>query len=559
MIHITQDTSVSDLKLAWPGIPHGKMPLGFEHWDNTAQAFREMFQEASRSFPKAPRWQSHRGVVICGGGWKFFPSVYVTVRMLRHVGCELPVQVWYLGDLGECDPRMMQALEPYNVGWIDANAFSRDVGPWSRVLSGWEMKAFAACYCPYREVLSLDADCYPVYNPEQFLDHPTFRKVGAAFWPDNDDGLKPGQWDRFGVARHREPGWESGQFAVDKKRQWAPLWLAYWMNQFSDYVYKHIYGDKDTFHLAWRKMRHPVCVPSRSPGWHKVAFLQKDFEGNTLFIHRVRDKFRWAGVVDGKPVPDGYHTEQWTLNTFVEGLPHEKEAHRFLEESSELVRPEQHFRFREGTWDREIWAAVNLRNEYRLPRSFSEKDVIVDVGGHIGSFVHACLSRGAGKVIVCEPDPGNLELLRANLLRYGDRVQIIPRAVWHEPVAYLTPATDSPLNTGGVSACRPGGVPVETITLNDVLRMAGSARLLKLDCEGAEYFILPGTDLSTVREICGEAHILESGGRVYDDGEIRRLLGPCRWDSYHNGPNTSLFYALSPGREDNPEIAGAPL
>ena len=44
-----------------------------------------------------------------------------------------------------------------------------------------------------------------------------------------------------------------------------------------------------------------------------------------------------------------------------------------------------HLRFRPGTMDRAIFTAVFTENEYRLPPRFAPTDVIVDVGGHIGS------------------------------------------------------------------------------------------------------------------------------------------------------------------------------
>ena len=60
---------------------------------------------------------------------------------------------------------------------------------------------------------------------------------------------------------HDEPAWESGQFIPDKARHWKPLALADWLNDYSDYLYRHIYGDKDNYHRAWRKLSHDVCVP----------------------------------------------------------------------------------------------------------------------------------------------------------------------------------------------------------------------------------------------------------------------------------------------------------
>lgn len=130
---------------------------------------------------------------------------------------------------------------------------------------------------------------------------------------------------------------------------------------------------------------------------------------------------------------------------FVEGLPHEQLADGFCREFSELLRPELHFACRPNTCDRGIFIEVNLQNEYQLPSRFEPDDVIVDVGGHIGAFVYACLSRGAGRVITCEPEPGNLQLLRENVVRWGDRVEIIPAAVWPAgiPALNLSPAPEA--------------------------------------------------------------------------------------------------------------------
>lgn len=325
--------------------PPGPWPDGWVGFPNIAQAFRELLDErANRPPPDPPKWQSKRGIVICGGGWRFFPSVYVTVRMIRRSGCKLPIQVWFLGDKGEFDIRMKKICDPYGVGWICANSYVRENKLPARMLGGWEMKPLAAAYAPFETVLSLDADSYPVYNPEEFLDHPEFQRVGAAFWPDQGathaGKLLPGQWERFGLEYHDEPGWESGQFVVDKSRHWHPLWLSWWMNQFSDYVYKHMYGDKDTFHICWRKCRHEVCIPTQAPGWHVVAFLQKDFAGRTLFVHRTRDKFRLTGEMDGQGINAGFMTRQNPGPTRkIGGLPHEDFGHECLAECDRLLRP----------------------------------------------------------------------------------------------------------------------------------------------------------------------------------------------------------------------------
>lgn len=324
-------------------------------WYNIAEAFRRLMRETVLTPPPMPTWEHERGIVITGGGWRFFPGIYVTVRMIRHLGCNLPIQVWYLGDRGEFDPRMKAALDPWGVGWRCAQSFARERGLkrfWHSQYAGWQLKAFAAAYSPFRTTVSLDADCYPVRRLDDFLNHPEFQRVGAAFWPDQwtganfkvtgqkDGKLEPGQWERFGVPYHDEAAWESGQFVVDKSRHWRPLALADLMNHHCDYVYRHIYGDKDTFHLAWRRCSHEVCVPVARPRFDQVAFLQGGFDQETLFLHRTRDKFRWAGEeIDGLQVHTGYMTRQYDhVNRFVPHFPYEQLCHDFCREALDVIK-----------------------------------------------------------------------------------------------------------------------------------------------------------------------------------------------------------------------------
>lgn len=308
--------------------------------DDVKKWFQTMFYAQSERVRELdrPRYKIKRGIVICGGGWKFFPSLYVTVRVLRKVGCNLPIQIWCL-NRGEYDIRMEWALSEYDVEWVIAEEFYQMKGIVRRTFGGWEMKPFAALHSPFAQVISLDADCYPVYNPEIFMEHPEFQAVGASFWPDQVR-LTDDQWERFGLRPHDEQAWESGQFIIDKNKHYAPLVLTNWLNDHSDYVYKHIYGDKDTFHLAWRKTGYQTCIPTRKPGWDQVAFVQKDFDGNPLFIHRTRDKFRWPKDfrMDNLQISRSYRTQQYHQeNKFIDSLPHEQDCHDYLKESMEMV------------------------------------------------------------------------------------------------------------------------------------------------------------------------------------------------------------------------------
>jgi FkbM family methyltransferase len=548
--------------------PPGPWPAQWEGFPNIIQAIQELFTEAAASVPAPPPFPIERGIVIAGGGWRFFPSIFVTVRMLRHVGCSLPIQVWYLGQ-GEFDPRMHQALEPYDVGWVDGHHqwATRPEMPIRRLTfdgdqPGWMLKPFAAAYSPFREVLFLDADSYPVYNPEIFMAHREYQRVGAAFFPDNNP-LAPGQWERFGLPPTQTPALESGQFIVDKARHWKPLWLTCWLNAYYDFTYKHLYGDKDTFGIAWRKAGAEMCVPQQRPGWMRHTFLQKDFEGRVLFQHRTRDKFRFTGTIDGVGLEHRYMTRQQDAhrNSFEARLAFEQEAFDFLKHAEELIQPEKIFQFvGDGGsgrgWCRDIWDEVFLRNEYRLGREFLPEAVVIDVGAHVGAFARACLRRGASHVFCVEPLAVNVAALTHNLGDYGhERATILPQAIWDgaPDVPIGEDSCHVPGNTSTATVVSGQGTPVAATTLDAVIAAAaarapsGRIDLLKIDAEGAEYpALLTAERLDLVDQLTGETHegVLWRGEHHHSDEVFARLqsLG-FAVSSTQNGPNTRLFWA----------------
>lgn len=175
----------------------------------------------------------------------------------------------------------------------------------------------------------------------------------------------------------------------------------------------------------------------------------------------------------------------------------------------------RHWRFRSGTIDRRIFRDVVVGNEYRLPR-FTSHDVVLDIGAHAGTFALAALRRGAGRVVCCEPDPGNFALLSHHLLPFRDRVLLLNAAIWRSdeppcPLRLSNPV--DPRNTGAIQARPDGnGVEVQAVPFDellDELTLSGRRiRLLKLDCEGAEWPILfTSRRLVLVDAICGEYHL----------------------------------------------------
>ncbi len=124
---------------------------------------------AALKFPYPAERFAGRGIVICGGGTKYFPCVYVLVRLLRYLGCTLPIEVWHLGGR-EMSAAMRGLLAAHGADCRDAQA-ERRVHPVRR-LSGWELKCFAVLHCRFAEAMLLDADNCPVRDPAFLFNTP---------------------------------------------------------------------------------------------------------------------------------------------------------------------------------------------------------------------------------------------------------------------------------------------------------------------------------------------------------------------------------------------------
>jgi FkbM family methyltransferase len=187
-----------------------------------------------------------------------------------------------------------------------------------------------------------------------------------------------------------------------------------------------------------------------------------------------------------------------------------------------------------------IFDAVVAHNEYRVAARFAPDDVIVDVGAHIGSFAHAVILRGGKHVYSLEPDSTNCALATEHLRQYIAQgyVRLMQAAVWRSDPnddelrfdGYHTftqsyPGMEGIVNTGGGSVVWGVGEPVAKVAFDDVVDLVTNdgerrVRLVKLDCEGAEWpILLTSRRLQLIDEIVGEFH--ELGGSYLEISENR--------------------------------------
>ena len=99
---------------------------------------------------------------------------------------------------------------------------------------------------------------------------------------------------------------------------WQALRLALWFNENSDFYYQYLHGDKETFHLAFRKLKRPYCLVPKPMRDLDHTMCQHDFNGRRIFQHR--------------------NTAKWSLlrNTRIEGFRHERECRQFVSQLRHL-------------------------------------------------------------------------------------------------------------------------------------------------------------------------------------------------------------------------------
>jgi FkbM family methyltransferase len=212
---------------------------------------------------------------------------------------------------------------------------------------------------------------------------------------------------------------------------------------------------------------------------------------------------------------------------------------------SEDIAMNEAWQFRPDTLDQAIFNGVVLFNEYGLPARFDATDIIIDVGSHIGSFAEAALSRGCENVFCVEADRSNLEIAEVNLKAHlaAGRVRLMRGAVWrsdpNKDELYFDgyhnfpdsfPGMQGVINTGNGSVLWSRGEPVKKIPFDEIVNLLTHngnkrVRLLKLDCEGAEWpILLTSRRLALIDEICGEFH--EIGGQYLEISEDRSTTEP---------------------------------
>ncbi|MES2376042.1 MAG: hypothetical protein V4553_05675 [Bacteroidota bacterium] len=274
----------------------GIREISFSIDDETIKYLKNKWQTHVAAIEDYPLSRySGKGIVICAGGIQYFTCAWVTIRQLRHIGCNLPIELWFSEN--ELSEEVIDMLKRFDVICKKFEDFSD-----TSSLSGVMLKPLAIIQSQFEDVLFLDADNNCLADPSFLFNIPEYLNTGAVFWPDYwktaPDNPIWAITDSTNYSMHEQ---ESGQLIINKKKCWKEINLCLYFNQNHKIYHKMLLGDKDTFRFAWFALKsefHMIIKELSTCGFFNN---NKDFIGNTMVQHSTnsdilflhRNLYKW--------------------------------------------------------------------------------------------------------------------------------------------------------------------------------------------------------------------------------------------------------------------------
>lgn len=255
-----------------------------EQLESLRQKHDDFVQALRKLTPGLPFERGTRGVVMTSRGADFGIAV-TAILMLRHMGSELPVQL-FLDSTSERERNLCnESLAELKVQCLDMDAYlrlpesSRLVTP---KLEKFQFKAFSILFSSFQEVLFLDSDAFPVRRPDYLFAAEPYKSHGLVTWPDfwlptiSPLFYEIAEADRPKVTMESRSS-ESGIMLYDKARHADSLLLAVYYNFYGPRFYYQLQsqgawgsGDKETFlqsavvlgSPAWQVRKPPQMITS---------------------------------------------------------------------------------------------------------------------------------------------------------------------------------------------------------------------------------------------------------------------------------------------------------
>jgi FkbM family methyltransferase len=166
----------------------------------------------------------------------------------------------------------------------------------------------------------------------------------------------------------------------------------------------------------------------------------------------------------------------------------------------------------------DLMALVNvwIKNEYEIDNfSIKDDDSIIDIGGHIGLFSLLVSQKSNANVYSFEPIEDNFNLLKTNL-EINNIKNVFPfNLAVTKNLDEVNLFLSDDESAHSIISKESKSIMVKSISLQKIFdeNKIDTCKLLKLDCEGAEYEIiksLPSEYLDKIQNMAIEYHLADS-------------------------------------------------
>lgn len=151
----------------------------------------QMVQSAKKLGPRIPYAKNSRsstgtgprGIVMTAGG-RYIHNAIFSLHMLRRSGSFLPVQLFIDGNVTDF-VREICTGQLFELG-VECHSMDAvfNTTPQMPKLLKYQYKVFSMLFSSFDDVLFLDSDSYPIFNPDDLFSSEPYKSRGLITWPD---------------------------------------------------------------------------------------------------------------------------------------------------------------------------------------------------------------------------------------------------------------------------------------------------------------------------------------------------------------------------------------
>jgi alpha 1,2-mannosyltransferase len=290
-----EDSEFGSMGEFLPLQPHKKHPdrmVGFtdEHEIALFKAHYHMRRMAQHLAPKVPFSKGTSGIVTTANV-KYMSIFLVSLRMLRQTGCTLPIEV-FVNDWSEQDKSVCDTVLPSLNARCIVISNIYDTAAGVKQPDHYQYKIFAILFSSFQNILFLDSDAFPAYDPTFLFTKAPYTIHGLVTWPDYWAQTISAHFYHIAaipeVPSQSRLSTETGQLLLNKDIHRESLLMMVYYNYYGpDYYYILLSqgsqgaGDKETFVQAALAVGLPYYQVRTAPGG-LGRVMGKEFKGTGI-------------------------------------------------------------------------------------------------------------------------------------------------------------------------------------------------------------------------------------------------------------------------------------